>query len=162
MKHVAPVVVLFGVLSLFGLVGCSNPADDKPVAEVGEAEEPALEPSSGGRTLSITNGSAVTWIGSKVTGSHEGGFKNVSGELSLDGNDVETLSVSISIDVDSLYSDNERLTGHLKSADFFDVETYPTATFTSTEIRQEGDGYVMVGNLNLHGITKSISFPVDI
>ena len=42
------------------------------------------------------------------------------------------------------------------------METYPSATFTSTEVLQDGEGYRLVGNLTMHGITKSISFPADI
>jgi len=59
-------------------------------------------------------------------------------------------------------SDSDNLTQHLKSPDFFDAATYPTSEFTSTEILAEGEGYRLVGNLTLHGITKSISIPAQI
>ena len=70
--------------------------------------------------------------------------------------------MELSIDTTSLWADNEKLTGHLKSADFFDVATYPTAGFRSTEIHADGDHFRMVGNLTIHGITKSVAFPAQI
>ncbi len=80
----------------------------------------------------------------------------------VDG-DPERSSVEVEIDTTSLWSDNERLTGHLKSADFFEVETYPTASFVSTAIAaNEEGGYTMTGNLDLHGVTKQVSFPATI
>jgi polyisoprenoid-binding protein YceI len=57
------------------------------------------------------------------------------------------------------------LTAHLKTADFFDVAKYPQATFESTEIKAGGDkgaSHTVTGNLNLHGVTKSITFPATI
>ncbi len=72
-------------------------------------------------------------------------------------------SVEVVIDTTSIWSDNERLTGHLKSADFFDVENHPQATFESTAIAANDDGtYTLTGNLDLHGVTKQISFPATI
>jgi polyisoprenoid-binding protein YceI len=62
-------------------------------------------------------------------------------------------------------SDQEKLTGHLKSGDFFDVEKFPKATFTSTEIKPGGAGgatHTITGNLELHGVKKSISFPAKV
>jgi polyisoprenoid-binding protein YceI len=48
------------------------------------------------------------------------------------------------------------------SPDFFDVETYPTTTFNSTSIESATEGFTITGNLELHGVTKSISFPASI
>ena len=149
------------LMLLATVAGCADPTKDKPEAAVDEpAAEPA-RPADAARFI-LAEQSSIGFVGSKVTGSHDGGFESFEGEILVVDGDPTKSSVNITIDTTSIWADNEKLTGHLKSADFFDVETYPTATFTSTEIRQEGDGYVMVGNLNLHGITKSISFPVDI
>ena len=68
----------------------------------------------------------------------------------------------MSFDTTSLWSDNDKLTGHLKSPDFFDVEKFPTATFTSTSIVAAADGFTVTGNLDLHGMQKSITFPAQI
>ena len=69
------------------------------------------------------------------------------------------------IDMASTWSDNEGLTGHLKSPDFFDVAKHPKATFVSTEITpggEKGASHTVTGNFTLHGVTKSISFPATI
>jgi hypothetical protein len=66
------------------------------------------------------------------------------------------------IDTSSLFADDARLTGHLKSADFFAVSQYPTATFVSTAIEEKGTNTMVTGDLTLHGVTKSISFPAKI
>jgi polyisoprenoid-binding protein YceI len=142
-------------------VACSNPADNVPAAEVADAsaEPKALE----GQTFTFAEGSSVSFIGSKVTGSHDGGFNSFDGKIMLVGGDPAQSSVELTIDMNSLWSDDERLTGHLKSADFFEVETYPTATFASTEITAADEGgYLITGNLDLHGVVKSISFPAQI
>jgi polyisoprenoid-binding protein YceI len=76
--------------------------------------------------------------------------------------DPERSTVNVTIDATSLWTPKERLTGHLKSPDFFDVATYPSATFTSTAIARDGDHYAVTGNLTLHGVTKSITFPATI
>lgn len=142
---------------------CANPADNKPSAVVKEAAT-EQEESPGGKYLMITEGSRIEFVGSKVTGSHDGGFKNFKGEVHLVDGRPEKSSIRVSIDTESLWADNEKLTGHLKSPDFFDVATHPMAKFQSTEIIKtgEGDAYTIVGNLDLHGVTKSISFPATI
>jgi polyisoprenoid-binding protein YceI len=64
----------------------------------------------------------------------------------------------------STWSDNDRLTGHLKSPDFFDVEKFAESTFklTSATPAEGADQYTMVGDFTLHGVTKTISFPATI
>ncbi|MEM6456020.1 MAG: YceI family protein, partial [Acidobacteriota bacterium] len=97
---------------------------------------------------------------------HDGGFNTFEGTINLVDGKPESSSVSIVIDTTSMFSDNDNLTEHLKSADFFEVETYPTATFASNSITPVEDGtpdvYDVVGNLTLHGVTKQISFPATI
>lgn len=103
----------------------------------------------------------VTFVGTKKDGKHDGGFKAVTGSLVVDG-DPTTAKVAVEIDCDSMYTDNEKLTAHLKSADFFEVKQFPKATFASTEIVKADKGYKVFGNLTLHGVTKPVSFPADI
>jgi polyisoprenoid-binding protein YceI len=110
--------------------------------------------------------SKVEFIGSKVTGKHDGGFKTFKGTIDLVNNKPEESRVSVDIDTNSIFSDDEKLTGHLKSADFFDVAKFPTANFTSTKITPDaakGAGiYTVTGDFNLHGQMKSITFPAKI
>ena len=143
------------------LVGCNNPADSVPEAEVTSAKEASNGVIAGKKYIS-GEVSKVGFIGSKVTGSHEGGFEKFTATIHVkDGEPVPDGTV-VEIDMNSTWSDNNRLTGHLKNADFFDVPNHPTSTFKTTAFEKEESGYRVTGNLTLHGVTKSISFPAKI
>lgn len=158
-------VVAAAATLMFATACAKNPAEGKSEAVVSEpAEAPAESaPVSDGTVYTLTDASEITWVGSKVTGSHDGGFENFEGTVTVNGDDATTANIDVTIDTTSLWSDNENLTGHLKSEDFFEVETYPTATFTSNSVaaKEEG-GYTVTGNLTLHGVTKQIEFPATI
>jgi polyisoprenoid-binding protein YceI len=155
------------IIPFVALVGCSkNPAEDVPKADVtSTSNKPTAfsAPTAAGKTYSFgANGSTIDFIGSKVTGSHKGGFKNFAGELSVVDGKVADTGNKVVIDTTSIWSDNERLTGHLKSKDFFDVTQFPTATFETSSITPTPSNSVVAGNLTLHGVTKHISFPAKI
>ena len=156
-------VALFAFLAQ----GCANPASDKPHATVTEATQgsEAAKP-AGAETLAITpDNSKIEFIGSKVTGSHNGSFKQFSGTIDLAKDSIEQSRVTIDVDINSIVTDADRLTSHLKTADFFDVAKYPKATFTSTKIEPAsapGATHTVTGNLDMHGMKKSISFPATI
>ncbi len=153
-------MALVGFVLLAAITACANPADNVPAASVAEPTE--ASPSAEGQVFQLVEGSTVGFIGSKVTGSHKGGFRDIQGEITVVAGDPALSSVHLEIDTTTLWADNEKLTGHLKSPDFFDVQAHPTAEFTSTEIVAAEQGYTITGNLNLHGVTKSISFPATI
>jgi polyisoprenoid-binding protein YceI len=152
---------------LFALIlvsACANPADDKSKAVTGTAAPVASPAAPGVKYLITPANSKIEFVGSKVTGSHNGSFAKFSGEIDHAGS-PEKSRVSITIDMDSVVTDTPDLTKHLKSADFFDVAKYPQATFVSTEIKSGGDKgatHTVTGNLTLHGVTKSITFPATI
>ncbi len=66
-------------------------------------------------------------------------------------------SVTATIDINSINTRNEQRDAHLKAPDFFDAEQFPTATFTSTAVRADGDDYVLDGEFALKGVTKPVS-----
>jgi polyisoprenoid-binding protein YceI len=72
-----------------------------------------------------------------------------------------TPSVNAEIAVGSIDSGNEQRDAHIKSADFFDAEKYPTATFTSTGVRANGDNYLVDGDFTLKGVTKPITLELE-
>lgn len=76
--------------------------------------------------------------------------------VAADGNP----SVSAEIDVASVHTGNEQRDAHLRAADFFDVEKYPTATFVSTSVTPDGEGYRLEGDFTLKGVTRRISLPL--
>jgi polyisoprenoid-binding protein YceI len=140
--------------------GCSDPSDHVHKSPGAEPQETAGA-SSAGKEYVIRAESTIGFVGSKVTGSHDGGFKKFAGKFNVAGGKIVG-APEIKIAMDSTWSDNEKLTGHLKSPDFFDTAKFPTSTFTVTTIEPEGDKQKVTGNLDLHGVTKSISFPADI
>jgi polyisoprenoid-binding protein YceI len=135
-----------------------------------EAEAAAVDRAQTGLVVpfSSENGSTIGFVGSKkIGGSHEGGFRTFSGSFVLGGNSGEpTLErVTAEIDTRSIWSDDEKLTAHLKNQDFFEVDTYPTARFETTEIVPGGENgatHTLTGNLTLHGVTRSISIPATV
>ena len=104
----------------------------------------------------------VTFIGTKPNGKHDGGFKTVKGVANVPDDDLTKLKIEVEIDTTSLYSDNPKLTNHLKSPDFFGVKTNPTSKFVSSRVEKEGSEYRITGDLTLLGKTKSITFPAQI
>lgn len=72
-----------------------------------------------------------------------------------------TTSVTAQVAVDSINTRNDQRDAHLGSADFFDAETYPIATFTSTGVRPSGGAYLVDGDLTLKGVTKPITLEVE-
>ncbi len=151
------------------VVGCKNPGADVAPAKVEPATDskaeavPRGEPDKGAAgSLAINpSNSKIEFVGAKVTASHVGGFSDFSGKVDV-GDPIEASTIELTIQTDSLFADKEKLTKHLKSPDFFDVGKFPTATFRSTEIKKDGAGHTISGDLVLHGVTKRISFPATI
>jgi polyisoprenoid-binding protein YceI len=150
-------------------VGCDNdPVADAPRAETKEAVEQAAKPADakaaeGAQVFSFSEqGSSFDFVGAKVTGKHDGKFKKFSGKVELVDGDPQKSKVTVTIEMKSVETDTPKLTGHLQSADFFDVEKFRESEFKSTKIEKAADGFTVTGNLTLHGITKSISFPAKI
>jgi len=167
MNKIALIVLAFTVF----LAACADPAADKPKAETSEpttkATETTEKPEAKGTELAITaENSKVEFIGSKVTGKHEGGFKKIFGTIDLVDEKAEGSSVSVDIDMASVFSDADGLTKHLQTGDFFEVEKHPKSTFVSTKIvadKEKGDdAYTVTGDLEMRGEKKSITFPATI
>ena len=69
------------------------------------------------------------------------------------------------LDMSSVKTDSEKLDGHLKNDDFFDVPNHPTSTFQLTELKAGGDGgatHTITGNLKMRGVEKSVTFPAKV
>jgi polyisoprenoid-binding protein YceI len=88
-----------------------------------------------------------------------GNFRNFSGAVVVAEDGTPTVTAEIA--VDSLDSGNEQRDAHLKAADFFDAEKYPTATFVSTGVVSSGDDYVLAGDFTLKGVTKPIELKLE-
>ncbi len=111
--------------------------------------------------------SNVTWVGKKITYDHNGTIKISDGSLDISGNKL--VGGSFTIDMNSIVNldledseKNAKLIGHLKSADFFNVSEFPTASMAITSAKMkkaEGSNYEVQGDLTIKGITKPVTFP---
>jgi len=114
-------------------------------------------------TLNVdVSSSTITWKGYKPTGSHTGTIMLKSGTLTME--DEYIIGGSFTADMSTIKDEDgsERLEGHLKNEDFFEIETYPTAKFDITEVEMEDGNATITGNMTIKGITKEISFEAEI
>jgi len=146
--------------------GCADPAANKQKATVANAQQESNSPKAGTETLVISpENSKVDFVAAKITRSHNGSFKQFAGQIDLAAKSLPDSRVTIDIETASVETDEAQLTGHLKTADFFDIARFPKATFVSTKIEPGAtgsDAYTVTGNFDLHGVKKSISFPATI
>jgi len=125
-------------------------------------------------TLSAIPGTVTTWkldpahsvaefkVKHMMISNVKGSFSGLSGILKLDESDRTHSTVEASIDVATLKTGDDKRDGHLKSADFFEAEKFPTITFKSTNIDSTGGAdYDVTGDLTLHGVIKSVTFAVE-
>jgi len=90
-----------------------------------------------------------------------GRFNTFSGEI-VTAEDPRASTVTAEIDLKSINTGNEQRDGHIQSADFFEVETYPTMTYKSTGVRVEDGEYVLDGDLTLKGVTKNVPLHLEL
>lgn len=156
------------LLALAFLAACNNnPKGNK--AATGEAVADSLN-AQGTVFVIDTSVSAVQWTGSKVTGSHHGTVKIKSGQVLLN-DERKLVGGEFEVDMESIINEDlkgndeykNKLENHLKSEDFFDVAKNPTSVFKITAVKnQTATGADVSGNLTLKGITKNVSFPVQL
>lgn len=91
-----------------------------------------------------------------------GSFNDYTGYVEFDPNDPASFKSEVTIQANSIDTNNDKRDEHLRGADFFDVEKFPTITFTSKKLEKNGDTYVLTGDLTMKGVTKEISIPVGI
>ena len=98
---------------------------------------------------------SVSWI--------KGTFKINDAKVVANGADLTDAAITLEADVNSIDTDNDGRDKHLRTADFFDTEKYPTATFTSTSCKKTGDNkYSVAGELEMHGIKKQITLEMNV
>jgi polyisoprenoid-binding protein YceI len=91
----------------------------------------------------------------------KGRFGALSGTVDYDAATPEASKINVTIDATSIDTRDEKRDGHLKSADFFDVEKFPTVTFVSKKVTKDGDTLNALGDLTMHGVTKEITLEVE-
>lgn len=92
-----------------------------------------------------------------------GRFNAFEGSVRIDRERPEASSVEFTIQSESIDTSNEKRDEHLRSADFFDVASHPSITFKSTSMKAVGgERYEVTGDFTMHGVTKSITLPVEV
>ncbi len=141
---------ILSLLLLLSVMACASPEDDVDKATVGEqAKSQELD----GDKLTLQSGN-ISFTGYGPGKSHEGKFTNWTTTIYTANGSVE--GGEATIDMTSMTTGISELTTHLKGDAFFQVDNYPTATF-STRIEED----VANGTLTMRGVTKRISFPVN-
>lgn len=166
---------LFVLFLVFGLVSACNNAPDGQKVEAEDATETPTTSTAptGTATYVVSNqASKIVWTAAKLAGKqHTGTIGLQSGEVSVNGNEI--VGGKFVLDMNSITNldqkageGKEKLEGHLKSGDFFEVEKHPTGTFEITNASavagQEEVTHNITGNLTLKGITKSVTIPAKI
>lgn len=106
--------------------------------------------------------SKIDFVGKKTDGKHVGGFKKFKADAMADYENPEAGSLEITIDTTSLWSDDEKLTNHLKNPDFFDVRKYPTIVFKATKITADEESAKLTGQLTMLGKTVEVTVPAKV
>lgn len=155
---------LLAVAIVLFAVSCNTATKNK----VEGTDAQAAASGTGEQLAVIVSSSSIQWKGSKVGGEHVGTIALKNGNLAINGEEVA--SGSFVIDMNSIVDNDlptqvlkDQLTNHLKSADFFDVATYPESTFTITKVEKAANAtdsvnYNVSGNLKLKDVEKNITF----
>src|SRR3954453_5488247 len=125
-------------------------------------------------TLAIPQTAASTWnldaahsvaefkVKHMMISNVKGQFTKLTGALHFDEQDITKTTVEASIEATSIHTRDDQRDAHLKSADFFDVEKFPTLSFKSTRVSPAGNGELSAeGDLTIHGVTRNVKFAVE-
>lgn len=151
--------LLIIVATGIALVGCKKNAEEVTTTKT----ETAMLAEHGDDKYTVNLGeSTIEWQGFKPTGSHKGTINIASGTFTTHEGEIQ--SGSFEIDMNSIKESegSARLEGHLKSADFFDVEKFPTASFEVTGLETKDGNSMLSGNLTLKDATNNVTFPVTV
>ncbi len=110
-------------------------------------------------TVDGTHSSVNFSVSHLVISKTRGEFKDFSGDISFSEKEIETSSVEFNINVTSIDTEDEGRDDHLRNADFFDVEKYPTMTFKSNKvIKGKESDFKLIGDLTIKDVTKEVTF----
>ena len=125
-------------------------------------------------TATATPASTITWkldpahsnaefkVRHMMISNVKGSFAGLTGTLTEHTVDSSLSTIEATIPIATVSTGDPQRDGHLKSADFFDVEKNPEMTFKSTKVQKKGEEeYAVTGDLTIHGVTKSVTFAVE-
>ncbi|NNE31698.1 MAG: YceI family protein [Winogradskyella sp.] len=158
-----PFLKIFAIVAVITFASCK---DNSKEAKTTEAEEAAVADATAMTYAVNTDKSMIEWKGYKPTGSHNGTIAIETGNIRVNDEGIESGKFTFdmnSITVKDIPADNDsnaKLTGHLKSPDFFDAETYPISKFEITSIETVDNKTMLSGNLTMKDTTNNITIPV--
>jgi polyisoprenoid-binding protein YceI len=168
--------ISLSIIALSFLAACNNNTAPEEAVEATEAEEVTTEETATTVTYVVaTDGDEIEWEGYKtlnVGDNHYGTLQVTEGMLMAEGGQLT--GGEFTIDMNSIHSLDlaedpqmyKKLVGHLKSPDFFAVDSFPTAKFQITGVEEATDDstatHHLKGNLTLRGITKNITVPANV
>jgi len=139
----------------FAVVACKDKAKE---AVTSEAESASVAENTSVKYAVNAAESKIEWKGFKPTGTHNGAVNIELGTIAVSGDNIQSGTFVIDMNSITEAENNAKLIGHLKSADFFEVEKFPSAAFEITGM----EGNMLSGNLTLKGTKNNISFPVTV
>jgi len=155
--------LVFAIAASVAMVACEKP----PTAQAAGASDTFAVSKAAGKEYKIdAAASSITWIGTKVTGRHNGTINIKDGSITA----KDGVVVAGKVVADMATIDDKDLTGeyhaklnkHLRSEDFFDAVKFPEGVFEISSVEKSAAGYTVKGNLTLKGVTHGITFDADI
>ncbi len=122
-----------------------------------DAPTTAIDDISGDYTLDVSHSRLGFVARHAMVTKVRGQFGAFTGTATIDEATPSSSKVELSIDVASVETGSADRDGHLKSGDFFDAETYPTITFTSTDVQRDGSDWTITGDLTIKDVTKPVT-----
>lgn len=160
---------IFNLLTICALtiavVGCKKKAEE---ANTSDAEAAVVAESTSTKYIANVESSTIEWKGFKPTGSHSGTINLENGVFTTNDGKLHSGTFLINMaslkvtDIPAEDKGNANLAGHLMSADFFDVEKFPSAAFEITGSEDKDGKTMLSGNLSMKGVENNISFPVTV
>lgn len=158
--------ILFITALSISVFSCKDKAKE---ATTTEAETPAVTEAANTEVYPVDKAaSTIAWAGFKPTGSHNGtigleqGMLNVANGKVVGGSFIIDMKSITVLDIPADDKGNAKLVGHLTNADFFDVEKFPSAVFTITDVKEAEGKTMLSGNLTLKEVKNNVTFPVTI
>jgi len=112
-------------------------------------------------TIDTAHSAASFGVRHMLVSTVRGHFSKMTGTINYDPKNLSAATVEAVVDVNTIDTRQAKRDAHLKSADFFDAEKYPSITFKSTKWSKEGGKLKIAGNLTIHGITKAVVLNVE-
>ncbi|MER8225893.1 YceI family protein [Streptomyces sp. NPDC094143] len=136
--------------------------DTETATATGTAVTPELAALTGDYTIDPAHSTIGFVARHAMVTNVKGGFQDFTGTLHLDGSDPSRSTASLDVVMDSIETGNADRDGHLKSADFFKADEFPTMTFRSTKAEAlGGDDYRITGDLTILGTTRPLTIDLE-